>query len=44
MQIFADRYGQEEAQRISEGALNLIEPLKRKQDEQVKQQIEELSK
>jgi DNA repair protein SbcD/Mre11 len=44
VEIFADRYGKEEAQKIAHGALNLIEPLTRKQDEKVKQTIEELSK
>jgi hypothetical protein len=44
VQIFADRYGQEEAQKLAHDALNLIEPLARKQDEKVKQAIEELSK
>ena len=43
VEIFADRYGKEEAQKIAHGALNLIEPLARKQDEKVKQAIEELS-
>ena len=36
VQIFADRYGKEEAEKIAHGALNLIEPLARKQDEKVK--------
>ncbi len=44
VQIFADRYGKEEADKIAHGALNLIEPLARKQDEKVKQAIEELTK
>ena len=44
VQIFSERYGQEEAQTIAHGALNLIEPLTRKQDEKVKQTIEELAK
>jgi len=44
VEIFADRYGREEADRIAHGALNLIEPLTRKQDERVKQAIEELTK
>jgi len=43
-QIFADRYGKEEAEKNSKAALNLIEPLTRKQDEKVKQAIEELAK
>jgi hypothetical protein len=44
VQIFADRYGKEEAERVAHGALGLIEPLSRKQDEKVKQAIEELTK
>jgi len=44
LQIFADRYGKEEAEKISKAALSLIEPLTRKQDEKVKQTIEELAK
>jgi len=43
-QIFADRYGKEEAEKNSKAALNLIEPLIRKQDEKVKQVIEDLVK
>ncbi len=43
-QIFTDRYGQQEAERIAKGALNLIEPLTKKQDEKVKQAVEELVK
>jgi len=44
VEIFADRYGKEEAERLAHGALGLIEPLSRKQDEKVKQAIEELAK
>jgi DNA repair exonuclease SbcCD nuclease subunit len=44
VQIFADRYGKEEAERVAHGALGLIEPLSRKQDEKVKEAIEELTK
>jgi DNA repair protein SbcD/Mre11 len=44
LQIFADRYGKEEAEKISKATLSLIEPLTRKQDEKVKQTIEELAK
>jgi DNA repair exonuclease SbcCD nuclease subunit len=43
-QIFADRYGKEEAEKISKAALGLIEPLTRKQEEKVKLAIEELAK
>ena len=44
VQIFADRYGKEDAEKIAHTALGLIEPLSRKQDEKVKQTIEELTK
>jgi hypothetical protein len=43
-QIFLERYGKDEAEKIARGALNLIEPLTRKQDDKVKQTIEELAK
>jgi DNA repair protein SbcD/Mre11 len=43
VQIFSERYGKEDAQKIAQGALNLIEPLTRKQDDKVKQAIEELT-
>ena len=44
LQIFAERYGREEADKIARSALGLIEPLTRKHDEKVKQTIEELIK
>ena len=44
VQIFADRYGKDEAPKIAQTALGLIEPLARKQEEKVKQTIEELNK
>lgn len=44
LQIFAERYGREEADKIARSALGLIEPLTRKQDEKVKLTIEELTK
>ena len=44
LQIFAERYGQEEAEKIAHSAFSLIEPLTRKQDEKIKQTIEELAK
>jgi DNA repair exonuclease SbcCD nuclease subunit len=44
VQIFSDRYGKDEAERIARDALDLIEPLTRKQDEKVTQSIEELAK
>ncbi len=43
LQIFNDRYGHEKADKIARSALSLIEPLTRKQDEKVKQTIEELT-
>ena len=42
LQIFSDRYSREEAEKIARAAIALIEPLTRKQDEQVRQAIEEL--
>jgi DNA repair exonuclease SbcCD nuclease subunit len=44
LQIFAERYSREEAEKIAHSALSLIEPLTRKQDEKIKQAIEELAK
>jgi DNA repair protein SbcD/Mre11 len=44
MEIFSARYGKDEAEKIAKAALSLIEPLTRKQDEEVKQAIEELTK
>ena len=44
LQIFSDRYSREEAERIARSALSLIEPLTRKQEEKVKQTLEELLK
>jgi hypothetical protein len=43
-QIFSERYGKDEAEKIARGALSLIEPLTRKQDDKIKQAIEELAK
>jgi DNA repair protein SbcD/Mre11 len=43
-QIFSERYGKDEAEKIARGALSLIDPLTRKQDDKVKQAIEELAK
>jgi exonuclease SbcD len=42
LQIFSERYSREEAEKIAHSALSLIEPLTRKQEEKVKQTIEEL--
>ena len=44
LQIFSERYGREEAERIGHAALGLIEPLTRKQEERVRQTLEELLK
>ena len=44
VQIFSERYGKDEADRTARSALSLIEPLTRKQEEKVRQTIEELQK
>jgi hypothetical protein len=44
LQIFSDRYSREEAERIARSALSLIDPLTKKQEEKVKQTLEELLK
>ena len=44
VEIFAQRYSREEADKIAHSALSLIEPLTKKQDEKIKQTIEELAK
>jgi DNA repair exonuclease SbcCD nuclease subunit len=44
LQIFSERHSREEAERIARIAVNLIEPLTKKQEEKVKQTIEELLK
>ena len=44
VQIFVDRFGKEKAPKIAQAAVGLIEPLARKQDEKVKQTVEELTK
>lgn len=41
-QIFSERYGHEDAEKIARIAVNLIEPLSKKEEEKVKQSIEEL--
>jgi DNA repair exonuclease SbcCD nuclease subunit len=43
-QIFSERYTREEAEKIARIAVNLIEPLTKKQEEKVKQTIEALIK
>ncbi|MEM0096717.1 MAG: DNA repair exonuclease [Candidatus Bathyarchaeia archaeon] len=42
MQIFAERYSPEQAEKIARAAVSLIEPLTKKQDERVRQILEEL--
>jgi len=42
LQIFSERYSREDAEKIARSALSLIEPLTKKQEEKVKQSIEEL--
>jgi hypothetical protein len=42
LQIFGERYSREEADKIARSAIALIEPLTRKQEDKVKQAIEEL--
>lgn len=44
LQIFNERYSREEAEKIAHVAIGLIEPLTRKQEEKVKQTLEELLK
>jgi DNA repair exonuclease SbcCD nuclease subunit len=44
LQIFSERYSREEADKIARSALSLIEPLSRRQEEKVKQTIEELTR
>jgi DNA repair exonuclease SbcCD nuclease subunit len=44
LQIFSERYSHEEADKIARSALSLIEPLSRKQEDKVKQTIEELTR
>ncbi len=44
VEIFSQRYSQEEADKIAHSALSLIEPLTKKQDEKIKQSMEELAK
>jgi len=42
LQIFSEHYSREEAEKIARVAVSLIEPLTKKQEEKVKQAIEEL--
>lgn len=43
LQIFSERYSCEAADKVARAAVSLIEPLTKKQDEKVKQTIEELA-
>jgi exonuclease SbcD len=42
LQILSERYSHEEANKIARSAIALMEPLTKKQDEKIKQEIEEL--
>jgi len=42
LQIFSERYSRDEAEKIARSAIALIEPLTKKQEEKVKQTVEEL--
>lgn len=42
LQIFSERYSRDEAEKIAHAAVNIIEPLVKKQDQRVKQILEEL--
>ena len=42
LQIFSERYSRDEAEKIARVAVSLIEPLTKKQEEKVKQTLEEL--
>ena len=42
LQIFSERYSRDEAEKIARVAVSLIEPLTKKQEENVKQTLEEL--
>lgn len=42
LQVFADRYSREEAEKIARAAISLIEPLTKEQEEKVKQTVEAL--
>jgi DNA repair protein SbcD/Mre11 len=44
LEIFSGRYSREEAEKVARSALTLIEPLTRKDEEKVKQTLEELLK
>jgi DNA repair exonuclease SbcCD nuclease subunit len=44
LQIFSERYSRDEAEKIAHTAISMIEPLTKKQEEKVKQTLEELLK
>ena len=44
LQIFSERYTHDEAEKVAHVAVNLIEPLTKKEEEKVKQTLEELLK
>ncbi len=44
LQIFSERYSCEKAEEIAQVAVNLVEPLTKRQDERVKEKLEELLK
>ena len=44
LQIFNERYSRDDAERIARGALNLIEPLTRKQEDKARETLEALLK
>ena len=44
LQIFSERYSRDQAEKISRVAISLIEPLTKKQEEKVRQTLEELLK
>jgi DNA repair exonuclease SbcCD nuclease subunit len=43
-EIFSERYGPEDAQKVAHGAINLLEPLKRKQEQKVTETLEGMLK
>ena len=43
VQIFNERFGKEDAKKIANTAINLVEPLAKRQDEKIKHAIEELA-
>jgi DNA repair exonuclease SbcCD nuclease subunit len=43
-EIFSERYGPEDSQKVANGAINLLEPLKRKQEQKVTETLEGMLK